>query len=545
MINSKVFITLLLLVFSLFSLPASHYSMISVGDPVLDDLRFLSIEAGRSFTSFTPPLTPHEVESFLNSLDTSILSTPALSAYNRIRERLTPQRALTLISSDTFTFNLNMNSNLELRANTNTDIGWYYIYPKVTPLFSWPVNIFFMDSVQLFIEPMITLSPRFYFSDNDAFIFNTGSFTYFDYDWSMMPFRAYIAMGGSFWNFQLGRDRLTYGTGHMGNMVISDNPDYYEFFRLSFFSENFKYSMLINQMPMDIRRGYHNLDPLNDELDRTMQRHYYLHRLDFNFRNKFSLALMEGVMVGNSPLEIRFLNPLMIFHSLFSWENYDHWIPSDKRSMIGSLLSLEANWNIIPSLSLYSQFVMTEFATGGEVKTNPNQAPNGYGFMAGVNYSHSFNTWASNFFFEFTGTSPFLYMKGSPFGTFIHMRYISDNRGELFTFPGYMRDLYIFTLGGNFFKDDEINISGILSLLLNGERNTNYDWEKSTAAFNARTPSGTTETKFTASFSIGYKINTFINLNASLTGIYSHNNNHQRGTNEFGLQSSLSVGFSY
>ena len=357
------FLFLLPLFFLPFSLPASPYSMISVGDPVLDDLRYLSIQTGRSFTSFTPPLNPHEVENFLNSLDTGNLSSPALSAYNRIRARLAPQRAFTPVSSDIFSFNLNMNSTLELRARANTDVSWHYIYPKVTPLFSFPITIYFLDSVQLYMEPMITMSSRFYFSNDDNFAFNTGNFTYYDYDWSMVPFRAFISLGSSFWNFQLGRDRLSYGTGHMGNMVISDNPDYYEFFRLSFFSENFKYSMLVNQMPMDIRKLDSTTPLTSDMLDRTMHRYYYLHRLDFNFRNILSFALMEGVMVGNSPLEIRFLNPLIVFHSLFSWENYDYWIKDGRRSLIGSLLSLEANWNIIPSLSLYSQFVMTEFAT--------------------------------------------------------------------------------------------------------------------------------------------------------------------------------------
>ncbi|MDR1072851.1 MAG: capsule assembly Wzi family protein [Treponema sp.] len=69
-----------------------------------------------------------------------------------------------------------------------------------------------------------------------------------------MPLRAFVAAGGAWWNFELGRDRLSYGLGRSGNMAVSDTPDYYDMARLSFFSPVFKYSLLVSQMPFTINK---------------------------------------------------------------------------------------------------------------------------------------------------------------------------------------------------------------------------------------------------------------------------------------------------
>ena len=545
----------LLSIFCLFlflplTLQASPYSMILAGDPILEDIRFLSLESGRSILSFTPPLPPHEVELFLDSLNIILLSAPAQEAYYRIRDRLEAQTPLRFLESENFLMTLNINVAVEASARINNDISWYSVYPKVTPLISMPINFFFTDFVQLYIEPSLTMNIQDYFQNTDSLRANFPT-EYDNFDWSQ-PFRAFIAAGGSWWNFQLGRDRLSYGTGQMGNLAISDNPDYYEFMRLSLFSRYVKYSLLVNQMPLDVKNLWpvenRHLEFNQDEtLMRSMNRHFYLHRLDFNLFDVLSIGLMEGVMVGNSPLEIRFLNPVMIFHSLYSWNHYDEWFDDDDahRSVIGSLLSIEVNWNILPSLAVYGQFALNEYATAREAKNVPNQPPNGLGFLAGLQYSHSFDTWASVSFFEFTYTYPYLYLNPSPFASYIHMRYLSDTTRTHYTFIGYPRDLLVFTLGTNFFKENTLSFSGIFSLLFNGERDIYYDWVRTTEAFNRKSPSGTVENKYILSLAAGWKINPYFSIKGSVTGIHSRNNNHESGQNETGLQSTVSVNFSY
>ena len=548
----KLCIVFIFLAFT-FSLSSSPYEMILVGDPVLEDLRFLSLESGLSILSFTPPFPPHELELFLNSLDTSTLSSPALEAYNRIRERLIPRVSLKLFESDNFLLGINIISTLEFRGRSNDNISWYPQYPRVPSFLNFPLRFFFMDSLMLYVEPQLTMKTAHYIEKSHPFALNT-AYEYQTLDF-FMPFRAFITTGGSWWNFQLGRDRLSFGSGQMGNLAISDNPDFYEFMRVSLFSKYLKYTSLTAQMPFEVNESFFSESLLNhDEFDldkanfnRTMQRYLYLHRLDFNFFDKFSFGAMEGVMVGNAPLELRYLNPLMIFHSFFSWNNYDPWLgtveeASDWGSVIGSLFSLEANFSIFKSLSIYGQFVMNEFATAQEREENSNQPPNGIGYMAGIRYSHSFNVWASSFFFEFTSTDAYLYLNPSPFASYIQMRYTPE---PSYAFTGYPRDLIIYTLGGRFFKNDIMSFSGVFSLLLNGERDMIYDWEISPRAGNEKNPSGIAEEKFIGTLSAEWKFHPMFNIKGSLTGIVSRNNRHVIGSNETGFQSTLSLSFTY
>jgi hypothetical protein len=308
-------------------------------------------------------------------------------------------------------------------------------------------------------------------------------------------------------------------------------------------------------MPLEIHEDlYEFSDPNN--FSRTMNRYFYLHRLDFKLFNRISLGLMEGVMVGNSPPEIRFLNPLMIFHSFFSWWNYDVW---DERRidepghMIGSVFSVELNYNITTSLALYGQFIMNEFATSHELSIDPEQPPNGIGYMAGLRFTHSFDTWGSMFFAEFINTDPYLHILSTPFGSFIHMRYLSwvNGRHE-YKYIGYPRDTIALTLGAKFFKGDVLSLSGEFSWLSRGSHNKDglkWDWfiknEKGEYANQQKTPSGTAENTFLLSLAARWKFLSYLAMNIGVTGIVVRNNEHNPDSNEIGGQTALSLNFIY
>jgi hypothetical protein len=516
--------------------------MILTGDPVLEDLYFLSLESGKPFLSFTPPLAPAEVEQFLDSLDVSNFSSPALEAYERARKALIHEAPLTL-SVDAFSISLNINAALEARARINSDISWHPEYPKIAPVLSLPFNFHFADSLQLHFEPIIAADPEYYVNAETIGVNVPWQLVYLDLN---MPLRAFIAAGGSWWNFQLGRDRISYGTGYMGNLSISDNPAFYEFARLSFFSKYFKYSVLINQMPLEIKTSNDkNYDEHKNYLVRTTQRYFYLHRLDFSPFNALSIGLMEGLMVGNSPLEIRYLNPFVIFHNFYS--NWDYDMAAG--DMTGSFFSVEANWNVFGSLAVYGQFAMNELITKYKAEHWPGQPPNGLAFLAGTRFSRSFVSWGSVFFAEFIYTDPFAYMSPSPFSSFIQMRRLSvNNNNTLLYYIAYPRDTIALTLGTRFFKGDALNISGEFSWIVRGEHNKNgifWDWEKTDDAFNEKTPTGIAENKYIASLEAQWKLYPFLVLKGSVTGIFSHNNRNIDGSDETGGQAAFSINFMY
>ena len=538
----------------LFSVPstvfASHYDMILVGDPVLEDIRFLSLETRRPILSFTLPLAPHEVRRFLDSIDESVLSGPAQEAFTRVYKRLTPQAPLLNFSSDEFSVFVGINSTFETKARTNQSISWYPRYPRIPPILALPTRFFIGNFLQLHLEPTLQISPIYY---RRAGSFRQNMPLYWTRYDHLTPFRAFLAAGGPMWNFQIGRDRLSWGTGHMGSLSISDNPDFYDFARISFFTRFFKYSALVVQMPLDIRYGllcdtvFPGSAVPPGHLYRTMNRYFYLHRLDFMFFNRLTVGISEGVLVGDAPMELRFLNPMMIFHQLVPWYQYNRWGNRNTGKdghMVGPIFTVEANWNIINSLSVYGQFALTQFELPDELHRANNPSPNGLGYLFGIQFSRSFSNWASLFFFEFVHTCPFLYMHPSPFASFIHMRMFLSGPA-LYSFVGFPRDLIMFTLGGRFFRDDVLSVSGMFSLLFNGERDISYDWQHGWAIRDERTPTGITERQIIGTVSARWRPKSFLTLSGSLTGIHSHNNAHISGAHEVGLQASFSASVSF
>jgi hypothetical protein len=533
---------------------AAPYDMILTGDPVLEDLRYLSLESGNSILSFTAPLAPHEIEKFLDRIDASLLSPQAREAYNRITDRLKKEANLSL-SWDDFSVFLNVNAALEARTRFNTDIDWYPVYPKIPAFLSLPARFFFADTLQLYFEPCISINPEDYsYRNNGNFSTNMYLLGYNSKMDGNFPLRAFVAAGGSWWNFQLGRDRLAFGTGMSGNLAIADNPAFYEYMRLSFFAKYFKYSLLVNHTPLRITGGFFtDPDPSDPAIMMSTQRYFYLHRIDFNLFDVLSVGLMEGLMVGNSALEIRYLNPFMLYHNFFSSYQYDYWDKSvmgqSGGHMNGSFFSVEVNWNIIKSLAAYGQFVMNEFATAGELAQTNDQPPNGLGFMGGLQYSHSFDTWSSLFFLECIYTYPYLYMNSTPFASIIHMRSVSDSsRSSLYYYFGYPRDTFAVAAGARFFDGDKLIINGNFSWISSGKHGGHpivWDWERGLDAFNETAPSGTPENKFIVSVEAQWKPLPYLAFNGSLTGILSKNHNNTSGSDAAGGQASLSVSFFY
>ncbi|MCL2832377.1 MAG: hypothetical protein FWD78_04330 [Treponema sp.] len=539
-----IFVFFIFLKTLIFSVP---YDLIPAGDPVLEDLRFLSLQSGNPVLSFTAPLSPDEVRIFLDTIDSSQLSLPAQNAYERVENRLNPAAPISLVTPN-FALLLNLNSTAEAALRFNSDVSWQPDYPKISPVLAAPFRFFFADCLQLYFEPSLNLDPGYY---RDSGNFDTNIPGKFEEVDMTVPLRGYISAGGSWWNFQLGRDRLSFGSGITGNLAISDNPAYYEFARFTVFSKYFRYSMMVNQMPLVITNDIYSGIPGPNTLMESYRRYLYLHRMDFILFRKVSIGLTEGVMAGDTGLELRYVNPFAVFHSMFTFWDYPDWdggpgAPAGTGDMNGSLFSAEINWSVIKSFSVYGQFVMNQIATAYKLGQWPDRPPNGLGYLAGVNYSRPFNNWASVFYLEFIYTDPYLYMNPSPFSSLIQMRNLGYSPGRhQYSFLGYPRDRISLALGTRFFNGDKLEINGEFSWVSAGEHGIYWDWEKSEAAYMESTPSGIPQNTLTFGASARWKPFSFLALNGSAACTVTLNNRHIDGVNAAGGQATVSVSFTY
>jgi hypothetical protein len=513
----------------------------------MEDLRFLSRETGRSVVSFTPPLSRDELSLFLAEINEETLSSSARDAYNRIEKAffINP-----LFSDGVFSLSAHPEAALEGRVRTNSAIPWSTKEDAESPpLISLPMAMFFADTLTLYFEPRFSTDPSFYEGAGSTWGINVPSQAE-QIDMNM-PLRAFAAAGGGWWNFQLGRDRVSFGTGRTGNLSISDTPDYYDFLRFSLFSPNTKYSIFISQIPLSLSGllAESAAEPSVDDLWETTQRYIYTHRLDLRLFRRLSLGITEAVIIGNSPPELRYLNPLALFHSFFAWNDYEQWGPQSG-DMAGSLLSLEFNWTVFPSLAFYGQFVVNEYATSYELEHWPdNQAPNGLGYLGGFEYVHDFGGWGASFFSEVVYTDPYLYILASPFASYLWMRRLSDlTFKELrFRWLGHPegRDAFLWVLGSSWVKAP-FRLSLDFSLLTKGERSVLlWEWGKGIDFNQVRSPSGIPENQYTGTMGIEWKPLAFMTLSWQISGIMLFNANNDIKADEYGIETFLSAKFAF
>ena len=514
----------------------SFLNIILADDLVFDDIRFLSLEAGIPFLSFSPPLSPYELKRFLNFIDENNLSQAGTDAYNRVLDRIDPKKPPISWSDELFGVSLNFITTIEGKIRFNEDISWEGDLGKVSPLISFPLQFFFTDYVQMYIEPVISVKSRSF--GTDIFFTNLPD----DFNPKYWALRSFASAGGSWWNFFIGRDHLYWGSGHTGSLSFSNDTPYYDFAKVSFFTRYFKYSFIVNHMPLKLN-SFNKTNLISEtsnwtsDSNKSINRYFYLHRLDVNILNKITVSAMEGLITGNSPPELRFLNPLSIYHSLYALDDYDQ----TKGSNIGSFFSVEINWNIFKPLAVYGQFVMNEVSLPSEKDRGEDLPPNGLGFLAGVHFSLPINSWGSLYYLEFIYTDPYLYILSSPFCSFIQQDYH-------YYLTGHSRDTISLTAGARFFNNDSLSFLSKFSWIARGQHNSDgvrWDWSNENNEYDEKTPSGIAENKFLLSLETEWKPLSWLALKAGITGIISNNNKHESGSSELGGQAWLSAEITY
>ena len=532
--------------FSDVSVAAAPFRIFSPGDPVIEDVRLLSRESGKSVLSLTPPFSGAELLNALEGIDTAALGDNARDAYARIRSAID---APPVLSDGNLGFSLKPELSLEGRGRTNGDIVWTRDESESRSVLSLPLELFFAESAYAAGDLDVRADPTFYEGGSDLLGTNV-PFESQRFDLNV-PLRAFLAAGGSWWTFQLGRDKLDFGSAFTGNLSISDDPDYHDFARLSLFSPNFKYSFLVSQLPLSVNdlvaEGY---GPAEDALDATTQRYLYYHRWDVRLFGKFSVGIGEGALVGNAAPEVRFLNPLTIYHSFFSWEDYDEWTgEKGEGDMVGSLMNLELEWAVFPSFALYGQAVMNQFATNYEKERWPEDgAPNGLGFLAGAEYVTALGATGASFAFEAVYADPYLYMLSSPFSSFIWMRRLSElsNKDMRYAWIGHPegRDFLLFALRARFSRPP-YDLTLKASYKLQGEHGLVWDWERGPDSSGQSSPSGTAERRSLLSAELGWKVKPKLALGAYLAVIRIDGYDHVKGDYEMGAETALSLTYSF
>ncbi len=315
----------------------------ALDDPVVADVEDILVESGSLFLSYAAPYSDAELRAALDRLDPDTLSEEGRAKYASALAALRPAPRYT---SGQLGASASLKVDLDLNWRSDESVPWVLGYQERPSFLALPLEAWAGESFYGFSELALR---RDYYSVNlpvaDLSVPNISSvpIDFIGADGNF-PFRAFGALGGDFWNFRVGRDKLSLGSMGEDNLVVSSKTEWYDYARLALFFRDFQYSAYMVQ-----------LDP---------ERNLYMHRVDFLFWNRVSIGLTEGVLVGQATPELRFFNPLMIFHGYEAWNDDgiaqtttgDGSTPLANSSGVGSMLGVELDYNPARYLTLVAQY---------------------------------------------------------------------------------------------------------------------------------------------------------------------------------------------
>ena len=413
-----------------------------VDSELFEAITYLYVSEGLALPSTTGPWSEAELVFMLDRIDREKLDGSRATVYDYVHESLNQSAK---IESKGVDFSWNFEAALEGYYHTNTDdfLGrdtWIRGFMDQKPLLgvsleTWPAGNFYGYS-----EFTVGNARSLIGENKDGMGFGTTSISsnliilppaiLDDLDFNM-PYRAFVASGGTHWSIQLGRDRMNWGAGTSGNLMLGDNLTYHNMARFTSFGDKFKYTFVTSFFPhasaymevdyeTDDNDDYKidingNLIPVYKSGQDMVQGDnqgsplvgmnlFMAHRLEWRmFRDKVGFTLTESVVYQSkeNTFDLRILNPAMIFHN-----NYT-------RSNSNSLLGLELDYTPIKGLNLYGQVVVDEFSLPGEPVASETESAYAaaWGYLAGVKSVFPVDRYMGYASFEFAYTDPFLYLR--------------------------------------------------------------------------------------------------------------------------------------
>lgn len=274
------------------------------------------------------------------------------------------------------------------------------------------------------IEPLLLMEGTFHLGEHYTgffgldFIKSAGEWDFSSFDSNLelelggskmdfyRPHKAYFSAGFDRLNFVIGRDRMSAGSGFTGNLTIGDNFFYQDFAKVSLLYPFIGYTMTIAAFDPNetTDASKYPLGTATDSLDYSTWDEYHPevlnHRFSFNFFNKVTLTLTEGVMqiTDNAAGTVKMLNPFNVLHNQFTFRNH----------RINNYFAIELDIAIVPGLSTHFQFIGDQIQLKFE---HADTTPNSYGLLLNIAYSFPLKDFIASAYIEGVYTSPSLYLK--------------------------------------------------------------------------------------------------------------------------------------
>ena len=230
-------------------------------------------------------------------------------------------------------------------------------------------------------------------SDGISFFPSTGFMTQ-----SYQPFKAGLSIGGRNFNFQIGRNRQSFGHGITGNLIVGDNFSFQEYAKISFFSKYFNYYFDITHF--DQQNGEMSFEPFRMS---GMHQYRVMHRFEVLPVDSFMISATLGSVFEIDGFDPRMLTPMFIVHSFNNFSENNVIQPGDEAN---NIMAIDISWAFLPNYFITAQIAMDQI----ELFYEPNSVPNAFAFLLNLQNTCSFKDAEFLNYFEIVYTMPYMYL---------------------------------------------------------------------------------------------------------------------------------------
>ncbi|MCK5738182.1 hypothetical protein KAH55_03330 [bacterium] len=190
---------------------------------------------------------------------------------------------------------------------------------------------------------------------------------------------AYLNWNTPWFTLKFGRDRIKWGPGYHGGMVLSrTNP-------------------LFDHLLLQTRYKSWNFQYLHGWLNSNFSQKYIAaHRVEWHPLDWLYLGGNETVVYGNREVEVQYLNPIMPYHVA------EHHLGDKDNNMIGFDFSIFP----LPNTKLYFETIIDDFTSSENIWT---YYGNKFGFLAGAYWVNPLGLANTDVRLEYARVEPYVY----------------------------------------------------------------------------------------------------------------------------------------
>jgi hypothetical protein len=444
--RNKIKITLILAFFTLNTIYALTPSTLFDRDSfVVTSVNYLARRSSIIGIYDSFPTTGANIRYTFNQVDRVQLTSVEKDLYDKVNEELNKKSNL-VNNSDGFSANLEIPITIENvytdTANDNKIYRYEMVdqYKDVTPWCDLRTQLNFGENIfgytQFAVKDEIDYqlndkAPRFSYNiDSYSFIpSNSESFEIYQ------PYKIGLSLGDDKGNFQIGKNRLSMGSGITGNFFIGDNFTKQDYASVSLFSSFINYTLSVTEFDQQSDSLKFDSISFNGE-----NQYRVMNRVRMQFLKNLSLSIYQGAIFQVENINLRMVTPFMFVHNYFNFADRKILSENDEAN---NIIGAQTKWvinkgNEINFILSFDQIQV--FESGKEF-------PQAYGLLFNYKNSMPFRNGMLNSSLEFVYTSPYLYLNDK-----------YDNPTDQSV--GKQNYNYDHILGNNYGACDEIGYSG-------------------------------------------------------------------------------------